>query len=206
MRQCYQILSSSGLVSISLWCISYIRCQFILPHKGLYPKVIQVLALHVRFHYFGLIHLISLNKYVVHKIINQGLSCLTYFMIVSKLITLCSNRSQGIIPLAISILCYANKDLCGVNKMQFVQVSSIFRCYIRFVSKQGYSLLGRILSTYRYVTFSDKERYFHAAQKSQPSAHLMQPRASISCNLRFLKQLVGYILFQRRKSLHISCT
>ena len=84
-----------------------------------------MLALHVRFHYFGLIHLISLNKYVVHKIINQGLSCLTYFMIVSKLITLCSNRSQGIIPLAISILCYANKDLCGVNKMQFVQVSSI---------------------------------------------------------------------------------
>ena len=140
MRISYQILSSSGLVSISLWCISYIRCQFILPHKGLYPKVIQVLALHVRFHYFGLIHLISLNKYVVHKIINQGLSCLTYFMIVSKLITLCSNRSQGIIPLAISILCYANKDLCGVNKMQFVQVSSIFRCYIRFVSKQGYSL------------------------------------------------------------------
>jgi hypothetical protein len=138
-----------------------------LPHKGLYPKVIQVLALHVRFHYFGLIHLISLNKYVVHKIINQGLSCLTYFMIVSKLITLCSNRSQGIIPLAISILCYANKDLCGVNKMQFVQVSSILdtnlsctialfsqpkvcilliswptiahiiRCYIRFVSLQG---------------------------------------------------------------------
>ena len=140
MRISYQILSSSGLVSISLWCISYIRWQFILPHKGLYPKVIQVLALHVRFHYFGLIHLISLNKYVVHKIINQGLSCLTYFMIVSKLITLCSNRSQGIIPLAISILCYANKDLCGVNKMQFVQVSSIFRCYIRFVSKQGYSL------------------------------------------------------------------
>ena len=101
-----------------------------MPHKGLYPKVIQVLALHVRFHYFGLIHLISLNKYVVHKIINQGLSCLTYFMIVSKLITLCSNRSQGIIPLAISILCYANKDLCGVNKMQFVQVSSILEPFM----------------------------------------------------------------------------
>jgi hypothetical protein len=45
---------------------------------------------------------------------------------------------------AISILCYANKDLCGVNKMQFVQVSSI-------------------LDT------------------------------NLSCNLRFLKQLVGII-------------
>ena len=108
--------------------------------QGLVPKGHTSVSSSKWFHYFGLIHLISLNKYVVHKIINQGLSCLTYFMIVSKLITLCSNRSQGIIPLAISILCYANKDLCGVNKMQFVQVSSIFRCYIRFVSKQGYSL------------------------------------------------------------------
>ena len=92
--------------------------------QGLVPKGHTSVSSSKWFHYFGLIHLISLNKYVVLQIINQGLSCLTYFMIVSKLITLCSNRSQGIIPLAISILCYAHKDLCGVNKMQFVQVSS----------------------------------------------------------------------------------
>ena len=140
--------------------------------QGLVPKGHTSVSSSKWFHYFGLIHLISLNKYVVHKIINQGLSCLTYFMIVSKLITLCSNRSQGIIPLAISILCYANKDLCGVNKMQFVQVSSIFRCYIRFVSCRP---------LFWHWTLSLLDVIF------------MQPRASISCNLRFLKQLVGII-------------
>ena len=82
-----------------------------------------------------MLHLISLNKYVVRLIINQGNSCLTYFMIVSlflavvlqelacnlKLIT----HSNRIIPLLEKILLLVR--YCGENSMKKFVVSSIIR-------------------------------------------------------------------------------
>ena len=92
-----------------------------------------------------LLHLISLNKYVVDLIINQGNSCLTYFMIVSKFITLLA--SIRIIPLLEKILLLVRYSLnpspsgASVMKMQFVFISSIIRCYIRlFCNSLAYSL------------------------------------------------------------------
>ena len=75
------------------------------------------------------LHLISLNKYVVDLIINQGNSCLTYFMIVSKFITLLA--SIRIIPLLEKILLLVRYSLnpspsgASVIQMQFVFISSI---------------------------------------------------------------------------------
>ena len=52
-----------------------------------------------------MLHLISLNKYVVTLIINQGNSCLTYFMIVSLCLFSCPFIWVGqIIPLLEKIL------------------------------------------------------------------------------------------------------
>ena len=90
-----------------------------------------------------MLHLISLNKYVVRLIINQGNSCLTYFMIVSlflavvlqelacnlKLIT----HSNRIIPLLEKILLLVR--YCGENSMKKFVVSSIIRAIsMRFIS------------------------------------------------------------------------
>lgn len=85
-----------------------------------------------------LLHLISLNKYVVTLIINQGNSCLTYFMIVSLFLAV--GFSYQIIPLLEKILLLVRYvviasglmkklRLCHISVKKFV-VSSIIRCYI----------------------------------------------------------------------------
>ena len=95
---------------------------------------------------FMLLHLISLNKYVVTLIINQGNSCLTYFMIVSLFlavvlqelsasilrITLLSKckLAPHIIPLLEKILllvrAHLDPEKCENSMKKFV-VSSIIR-------------------------------------------------------------------------------
>ena len=79
-----------------------------------------------------LLHLISLNKYVVTLIINQGNSCLTYFMIVSLFLAVLavvlqelSARITHIIPLLEKILLLVR--YCGENSMKKFVVSSIIR-------------------------------------------------------------------------------
>ena len=103
-----------------------------------------------------MLHLISLNKYVVRLIINQGNSCLTYFMIVSlflavvlqelacnlKLIT----HSNRIIPLLEKILLLVR--YCGENSMKKFVVSSI----IRAISK-SYHMCYRPNSFSLFVLF-----------------------------------------------------
>ena len=82
--------------------------------------------------------LISLNKYVVTLIINQGNSCLTYFMIVSLFLAvvlfpkisvsasiLRITKCNHIIPLLEKILLLVR--YCGENSMKKFVVSSIIR-------------------------------------------------------------------------------
>ena len=83
-----------------------------------------------------MLHLISLNKYVVTLIINQGNSCLTYFMIVSLFLAVvlqelsASTKCKHIIPLLEKILLLVR--YCGSgekceNSMKKFVVSSIIR-------------------------------------------------------------------------------
>ena len=99
-----------------------------------------------------LLHLISLNKYVVTLIINQGNSCLTYFMIVSLFLAVLavvlqelfnlSARITHIIPLLEKILLLVRYFRC--NSMKKFVVSSI----IRAISK-CYHLSATCNSVYR---------------------------------------------------------
>ena len=81
------------------------------------------------------LHLISLNKYVVTLIINQGNSCLTYFMIVSLFVGFLENcfsyRIKIIIPLLEKILLLVRccDNIYNGRGVKFV-VSSIIRCYL----------------------------------------------------------------------------
>ena len=83
-----------------------------------------------------MLHLISLNKYVVTLIINQGNSCLTYFMIVSLFLAVLSasilriTKCNHIIPLLEKILLLVR--YCGSgekceNSMKKFVLSSIIR-------------------------------------------------------------------------------
>ena len=105
-----------------------------------------------------MLHLISLNKYVVTLIINQGNSCLTYFMIVSLFLAVLavvlpwgrayghmqelSARITHIIPLLEKILLLVRYFSC--NSMKKFVVSSI----IRAISK-CYHLSATCNSVYR---------------------------------------------------------
>ena len=101
------------------------------------------------------LHLISLNKYVVTLIINQGNSCLTYFMIVSlflavvlqDLFRLSLNQAR-IIPLLEKILLLVR--YCGENSMKKFVVSSIIRAFL----ETGYHLSATCNSVYRPNSFS----------------------------------------------------
>ena len=95
---------------------------------------------------YNVLHLISLNKYVVTLIINQGNSCLTYFMIVSLFLAVLAvvlqELSARIIPLLEKILLLVRYFSC--NSMKKFVVSSI----IRAISK-CYHLSATCNSVYR---------------------------------------------------------
>ena len=103
------------------------------------------------------LHLISLNKYVVTLIINQGNSCLTYFMIVSlflavvlqDLFRLSLNQAR-IIPLLEKILLLVR--YCGENSMKKFVVSSIIRAFLE--TAKCYHLSATCNSVYRPNSFS----------------------------------------------------
>jgi len=103
------------------------------------------------------LHLISLNKYVVTLIINQGNSCLTYFMIVSlflavvlqDLFRLSLNQAR-IIPLLEKILLLVR--YCGENSMKKFVVSSIIGAFLE--TAKCYHLSATCNSVYRPNSFS----------------------------------------------------
>ena len=106
------------------------------------------------------LHLISLNKYVVTLIINQGNSCLTYFMIVSLFLAVLavvlqelSARITHIIPLLEKILLLVRYFSISGEKAQNSMKKFVVSSIIRAISK-CYHLSATCNSVYRPNSFS----------------------------------------------------